>query len=251
MKKLGIAAAVFACTLLLAAPAEAKKIKSPSAAEKLAKKKVKAAVVTEVDIDYENGARVYDVSLIKGKKEYTLKYRASNGKLIEYEWDTQGIIKPYSGRKTKSRAAIKKLAKKQVKKAKISRISKQYDDGVTEYKVKMKKGSKQYKLVFHAKTGKLLEYEWKIVKKSSSSKKYIGVAKAKSIALKKVPGAKVIKVEYEKLPGAKVIKVEYDKDDGVAVYEVELVKGSMEYDLTIHAKSGKILEYDSDSRYDD
>ncbi|MCH5251767.1 MAG: PepSY domain-containing protein [Lachnospiraceae bacterium] len=239
MRKSGILAVAFACAVLLVpASAEAKKLTNPAAAQKLAQKKVKSATVTEVDTDYENGTLVYDVDMIKGKREYNLKYRASDGKLIEYEWDTNGIIKSYENRKNKTRSAIKKKAKKQVTKAKITSLSFRYDDGVAGYKVKLKKGNKQYKLVYHAKTGKLLEYEWKIVKKSSSSTKYIGAAKAKSIALKKVPGAKVIKVEY-------------DKEDGVPVYEVELVKGNMEYELTIHAKSGKILEFDSESRDDD
>ena len=69
--------------------------------------------------------------------------------------------------------------------------------------------------------------------KKSSSSKYIGVPKAKSIANKKVPGAQVVKVEY-------------DNDDGIPVYEVEMIKGNMEYELKIHAKTGKILEYEQD-----
>lgn len=233
MKKLRIFMTLFVCTvLLLPVAAEAKKITGPGAAKKLAKSKVKSAVVTEVDTDYENGGLVYEVSLSKGKREYNLKYRASNGKLLEYEWETEGIIKQYRSRKNMSKSKIKKKAKKYVKKAKITSTRLKYDDGLAEYKVKLKKGSKKYSLTYHAKTGKLLEYKWEIVKKTSSNK-YIGVPKAKSIAKKKVPGATIIKVEY-------------DKDDGVPVYDVEMMKGSVEYELKIHAKTGKILEYEMD-----
>ncbi len=233
MKRLGTFLALFMCAVLLfPAAATAKKISGPAAAKKLAKQKVKSAVVTEVDVDYENGGLLYEVTLIKGSREYNLKYRASDGKLMEYEWETEGIIKQYQSRKNLSKAKIKKKAKKQVKKAKINSVRLKYDDGLAEYKVKMKKGSKKYSLTYHAKTGKLLDYEWEIVKKSSSSK-YIGVPKAKSIANKKVPGAQVVKVEY-------------DKDDGIPVYEVEMIKGNMEYELKIHAKTGKILEYEQD-----
>lgn len=233
MKRLGTFLALLLCAvLLIPTMAAAKKISSPEAAKKLAKNKVKSAVVTEVDVDYENGGLLYEVTLYKGNREYNLKYRASDGKLMEYEWDTEGIIKQYNSRKNKSKSAIRKKAKKQVKNGKITSIRLKYDDGLAEYKVKMKKGSKKYGLTYHAKTGKLLEYDWEIVKKSSSSK-YIGVPKAKSIAKKKVPGAQIIKVEY-------------DNDDGIPVYEVEMIKGSMEYELKIHAKTGKILEYEKE-----
>ena len=48
------------------------------------------------------------------------------------------------------------------------------------------------------------------------------------------------------MPGAQFVKVEFDNDDGVPVYEIEMRSGRVEYDLTIHAKTGKILEYDQD-----
>lgn len=236
MRKTEIFLVLAVCAMLvLPTAAEAKKLTGPAAAKKLAKSKVKSAIVTEVDTDYENGGLVYDVSLLKGKREYTLKYRASDGKLMEYEWDTEGIIKSYENKKNIAKAKIKAKARKYVKKAAINSIALQYDDGLAEYKVRMKKGAKKYTLKYHAKTGKLLEYKWELVKKSSSSAKYIGVAKAKAIAKKKVPGAQINSVEFE-------------KDDGVPVYEVEMVKNNVEYDLTIHAKTGKILTYESDIR---
>ena len=43
-----------------------------------------------MDVDYENGGLLYEVTLIKGSREYNLKYRASDGKLMEYEWETEG-----------------------------------------------------------------------------------------------------------------------------------------------------------------
>lgn len=234
MKRFGTFLTLFlSAVLMIPTVASAKKIASPEAAKKLAKNKVKSAVVTEVDVDYKNGGLLYEVTLVKGNREYNLKYRESDGKLMEYEWETEGIIKQYQSRKNLSKAKIKKKAKKQVKKAKITSVRLKYDDGLAEYKVKMKKGSKKYSLTYHAKTGKLLDYEWEIVKKASSSSKYIGVPKAKAIAKKKVPGAQIIKVEY-------------DKDDGIPVYEVEMIKGNMEYELKIHAKSGKILEYEKE-----
>lgn len=208
----------------------AQKITSVSQAKKKALNKVKNAVVTEVDKDYENGKLVYEITLVKGTKKYDITYRASNGKLVNYGWEER----EQTGNNTNiiSKSACKKLARSKVKKAKIQSVSKKYDDGIYVYVVKMKKGSKKYTLEYAAGTGKLLEYEWKLVSKTSSST-YIGTSKAKKIALAQVTGATLVKIEF-------------DKDDGVPVYEAELTKGQYEYEITIHAKTGKVLEIDKD-----
>lgn len=209
--------------------AYAEKITSIRQAEKKALKEVKNAVVKEVDMDYEKGTMVYEIQLVKGTREYDITYRASDGKMIAYGWEELGVS-PSDNRKIMSESKCRKLAQKKVKKGKITSIVRKYDDRVVIYKVKMKQGNKKYELKYHARTGKLLEYEWEItVKKTSKNENYIGVDKAKSIAL-------------EKVPDAVVVKVEFDKDDGVPVYEVELVKDEFEYEIKIHAKTGKILE---------
>lgn len=216
----------------------AKKITSIRQAEKKALKEVKGATVTEIDTDYENGTMVYEIQLVKGTREYDITYRAHDGKKIAYGWEEYNTGQ-YSDKKIMSEKKCRSLALKEVKKGKITSLVRKYDDGVVIYKVKMTKGSKKYELKFNARTGKLLEYQWEIViKKTANKNTYIGVDKAKSIALKKVPGAVVVKVEF-------------DKDDGVPVYEVELVKDEFEYEIKIHAKTGKVLEIDKDYIDDD
>lgn len=218
-----------------AVTAGAKKIGSFSAAKKKALKKVPSATVTELDTDMENGVLVYDVELLKKNKEYKLKYRASDGKLLEYGWETVNPAITNQNKKDLSRTAIKKKAKQQVKGATIRSTKLKYDDGISQYKIKLTKGNKNYELVYNSKTGKLLDYEWEIVLKSSSSSKnsYIGVEKAKSIALSKAPDATVVKVEF-------------DKDDGVAVYEIDMVEGMYEYEVKINAKTGKIIKFEKE-----
>ena len=237
MKEIGrrcAAVIMILCSVVAVLPVnvQAKKISSISAAKKLARNKVKGAVVTEVDTDYENGTIVYDIELHKGKREYSLEYRASDGKLMEYKWELTYQNPSHVSRKV-NKAAIRSAAKKQVKKAKI--ISVVLDDDLykPEYDVVMKKGNKRYELSFNAHSGKVVEYAWKITASKKAKTTYIGLAKAKSIASKKVPGAQFVKVEF-------------DKDDGVAVYEVEMRKGRMEYEMKIHAKTGKILDYEAD-----
>lgn len=243
MKKRNIAATVFLAicfmfTSIIFVPstAYAKSISTIDQAEKLAKKKVKGAKVVEVDADYEKGVFVYEVKLTKGKKEYDLTYRASDSKLISYGWEIHSwYVSQGEGvcGNAISRSRCKRLAKKQVPGGKILSVVKKRSDGIDIYKVKMNKGSKKYELEFHACTGKLIEYDWELTSKSNSGNKYIGAEKAKLIAL-------------EKTGGGVVTKVEFDNDDGVPVYEVEIIKDNYEYEVKVHAKTGKILEIDMD-----
>jgi uncharacterized membrane protein YkoI len=49
----------------------------------------------------------------------------------------------------------------------------------------------------------------------------------------------------------KFTKQKSDIDDGVSIYEVEFTSGETKYEYDIDAASGKILDRDTDSIYDD
>ncbi|MBO4998702.1 MAG: PepSY domain-containing protein [Lachnospira sp.] len=211
---------------------KAEKISSLNQAEKKALKEVKDAVVTDTDMDIKNGETVYEVTLFKGTKEYEIVYRAKDGKKMEYSWEDKDIASVDQS-KTLSKKQCKKLAKAKVKGATLLSLTSKTDDGVSVYKVKLKKGSKKYTLEYLVNGKKLIEYKWELTKNQSSSSQYIGASKAKSIALEKVPGGNVTECKFE-------------KDDGVPVYEVEIICDGYEYEITIHAKSGKVLEMEKD-----
>ena len=70
----------------------------------------------------------------------------------------------------------------------------------------------------------------------------ISKGKAKRIAANDA-GFKKADVEFR--------KCKLDLDDGIQEYEVEFVQGETEYDYSIDAATGDILEKDSESVYDD
>lgn len=212
---------------------EAKQIQSLEAAKQAAKKQVPSAQTTKAEMDTDNGTTVYEVSLRKGSKEYSLKFRASDGKLLEYEWELPNTSYSIQSKKNLAQSKIQKKALKQVKNARVKSIVLKTDDGLQEYKVVLTKGKRQYKLLYNAKNGKLLEYEWKLISSVSSSSSKISEEKARSIALAKAPGASITKFEL-------------DNDDGKTVYEIELRKGAYEYEIKIDAKTGNILEFETD-----
>lgn len=232
-KVMAVALAFMAVSVINGADnVSAKSINSFSAAKKAALKEVKGAQVIETDTDMENGVFVYDIELLKKNKIYTLQYNSKTGALIEYGWEIN--TKPYQNGKQMSKSAIQKKALKKVKNASVINIHMDYDDGVSEYDVKLQKGSKRYELVYNASSGKLLEYKWETVNTGTSkASKYIGVTKAKNIALKKAPNATIVKCEF-------------DNDDGMQVYDISMVEGIYEYDVTINAKTGTIMEFEKD-----
>lgn len=212
--------------------ADAKKITSISQAEKKAAKKVKHATVTEAEVDSEHGEQVYEISLRKGTRKYEVKYRARDGKNLHYSWEEKDIASVDST-KILTRRECKRLAKKKVKRGKITSLRKKYDDGIPVYKVKLKKGSKKYTLEYLIEGKKLIEYEWDFIVKKDKAKDYISSEQAKKIALGKVPGGKVLKCKLE-------------KEDGVPQYEVEILSGDYEYEIAVHAKTGKILKIEKE-----
>lgn len=72
---------------------------------------------------------------------------------------------------------------------------------------------------------------------SEPASKYIGIDKAKSIALKDA-GLNASEVKFT--------KAKLDKDDGTAVYELEFYTGNTEYEYEINASTGTIRDKDFD-----
>jgi uncharacterized membrane protein YkoI len=74
----------------------------------------------------------------------------------------------------------------------------------------------------------------------SANTEYIGAEKAKEIALADA-GLKSTEVKFARA------RLEFD--DGIYEYDVEFYKGSTEYDYSVDALTGKILEKDFDAEY--
>ena len=70
-----------------------------------------------------------------------------------------------------------------------------------------------------------------------TTKKTISEQEAKDIALEHAGLAQ------DQVTG---LRAEYDRDDGRPEWDVEFREGRTEYDYTIHAETGRILEWDKD-----
>ena len=72
---------------------------------------------------------------------------------------------------------------------------------------------------------------------SGNGSTYIGVDKAKSIAVGHA-GFSLSDVQFS--------KAKLENDDGHTVYEIEFYQGDVEYDYTINAATGAVMEFDAE-----
>ncbi len=107
-------------------------------------------------------------------------------------------------------------------------------------------GYTEYDYEIDAATGKIVSYDYDAENYTPSQNTNtnanvkISEAAAKQTALARVPGA----------AAANIYKFKLDFDDGRWEYEGEIRYGTMEYEFTIDANTGAIIEWDMESIYD-
>ncbi len=126
-----------------------------------------------------------------------------------------------------------------------------YDDGIALYDIEFYTSTHEYEYEINADSGKVHDKSVESLQDSTESKKdrtkeaenkdssgkYIGIDKAKTIAVNHA-GLSLSDVTFS--------KAKLDTDDGETVYDIEFYKGDIEYEYEIDASSGKILEHDAE-----
>ncbi len=132
------------------------------------------------------------------------------------------------------------------------KTKKDFDDGRWEYEIEFiassANGHLEYDYEIDAATGKILSYDYDaenyappvVTQPTPSGGKGISAETAKRTALARVPGATL----------ANLYEFKRDFDDGRWEYEGKIVYKTMEYEFTIDASTGAILEWDVESIYD-
>ena len=115
-----------------------------------------------------------------------------------------------------------------------------------EFVVNTGTGYTEYDYEIDAAAGKIVSYDYDAENytptqnTNTNANVKISEAAAKQTALSRVPGA----------TAANIYKFKLDFDDGRWEYEGEIRYGTMEYDFTIDANTGAIIEWDMESIYD-
>lgn len=218
------------------------------------------------NLDYDDGKAEYEIEFWKDSKEYDYEIDAVTGTILSYDYDIESYVIPVSHAKTSVQNVSTDKAASYITDAQAKTFALQhaglkesdvqfvnslldYDDGRAQYEVEFWKDNKEYDYEIDAVSGAVLGYDYDIESyaipstqsaPSTTANGYIADSQAKSIALQHA-GLKESAVS--------ALRCKFDYDDGRAEYEVDFRQGGLEYEYTIDASTGTILEYDMD--YDD
>lgn len=234
-----------------------------------------AANIEAVDADISSatlsevaGVICYKVEFTSGDHAYSYSINAENGEVLEASYrdknaapaDSTQTDTPASGATTtpaqitpstststgavdeaKAQEIVLAHAGVNAADATITKSKLDYDDGRQVYELEWYANGAKYDYEVAVATGEIVNsgYEAKTVVGTGNSAT-VSEATAKQTALARVSGA----------TAANIYKFKLDFDDGRWEYEGEIRYGTMEYDFTIDANTGAIIEWDMESIYD-
>lgn len=203
-----------------------------------------------VERDYDDGQLEYEIEFYVGSTEYDYVISGVDGTILEQDVEQEGgshttrPTQPSTGsdigaEKAKSIALSHAgFTASQVQRLKVE---KDYDDGRLEYEVEFYAGTTEYDYTISGTDGTILKQDKEEHGGSQTTQPSagsdIGAEKAKSIALSDA-GFTASQVQD--------LQVEKDNDDGRLEYQVEFRVNGTEYEYTISAADGTILERDID-----
>ena len=270
---------------------------TPEVAKSIMLNKVPGANILEFSYDGDDKTPKYDGTLIKDNYEYEVDVNAKTGQIIKFEKEaifthnsngnannasantqqstTQQSTTQNNNASTTRKAYIGESKAKSIMLNKVpgATISKFYldNDATPEYDGELIKGDYEYDISVDAVTGEIREFSKERIRNynnptinnststnsntnannnvatnnngSTTNRTYIGESKAKSIMLSKVPGATIRGFHFD--------------NDSTPEYEAELIKDGYEYDISVNALTGEIIEFSKeriepydDDRYD-
>lgn len=133
--------------------------------------------------------------------------------------------------------------------AKFTKIKLEKENGIYEYEIEFFANSKEYDYSINAVNGAILEKDVDSVREPTTAAKVSTTAAPKPTSgLISINQAKEIALSHAGLGENEVVfkKVKLEKDDGIYEYEVEFQKGFFEYEYSINAKSGEIIDFEKE-----
>lgn len=241
---------------------QAEKMISLQEAKQVATEKVKGGIVTEIELDEDDGRYHFDVDLKDGKYEYDLEVDAFTGEIIKFEKEADKNHKQVKSGKLLTKEEAIAIAKKRAS-GTVQEIELDEDDGRKEYDIEMRDGEFKYEFELDAVTGEFLEFE-KERYQSTQNQVKVQTEKVAASTLKVVEPTtekKAVKLVDDKKSNKKtmltkeqVIAIakqhasgmvtDFELDDNV--YEIEMEDGGIEYELDIDAFTGAILSFERD-----
>ena len=223
----------------------------------------------KIGLDTHNGAMVYDVEFTTDSYEFDCDVNAKTGEIVKFEKEYNGGAPAVSAQPNTAQPNTNQTAGEiTVEEAKTIALShagltadavtfvkakQDYDDGRLVYEIEFVttsgNGYLEYDYEIEAATGSILSYDYDAesytpqpttTAPSTTTGALIEEATAKLTAVDQVPGASTSDIYGWKL----------DYDDGRWEYEGKIIYNQMEFEFTIDAATGAVIEWDVESIYD-
>ena len=223
----------------------------------------------KIGLDTHNGAMVYDVEFTTDSYEFDCDVNAKTGEIVKFEKEYNGGAPAVSAQPNTAQPNTNQTAGEiTVEEAKTIALShagltadavtfvkakQDYDDGRLVYEIEFVttsgNGYLEYDYEIDAATGSILSYDYDAesytpqpttTAPSTTTGALIEEATAKLTAVDQVPGASTSDIYGWKL----------DYDDGRWEYEGKIIYNQMEFEFTIDAATGAVIEWDVESIYD-
>jgi uncharacterized membrane protein YkoI len=224
-----------------------------------------AVTFTEAKLDIDDLIKHYDVEFYSSANKYDYEINAATGVIVEKSVEaiktpaqsanTQAPVAPANDAKTdigldKAKTIALNDAGLAAAAVTFTEARQDFDDMIKHYDIEFFTAENKYDYEINAATGAIIEKSVEAIKApvqstnpktpaapANEAKTYIGVDKAKSIALTHA-GLSAGSVSFS--------KAKLDDDDGRIIYEIEFYVGNTEYDYEIDAYTGSIIEFDID-----
>ena len=209
--------------------------------------------------DWDDGVRIYEVEFYTASQEYDYEIHAETGDILsrdrEAEWNGTAASGSSNTGSTGSTGSTASASTTDIGEAKAKSVAlshagisesstsyiyakKDWDDGRWVYDVEFWADGKEYDYEILASNGTILsydydaEYQWS--GSSSTSGDTISTEKVKSIVTDRAGVSGTFR------------ELKLERDDGRTVYEGEMRSGRTDYEFTIDAYTGAVLEWDTD-----
>ena len=233
------------------------------------------ATITKSKLDYDDGRQVYEIEWYANGAKYDYEIAVATGEIVNSGYEAKTVVgtgnnaapadstqpdttasgatttsvqttpstKASTGTVDEAKAQEIALAHAGVKAADatITKSKLDYDDGRQVYEIEWYANGAKYDYEIAVATGEIVNsgYEAKTVV-GTGNNATVSEATAKQTAIARVSGATEKDIYEWKL----------DYDDGRPEYEGKIIYGGTEYEFTIDANTGAIIEWDMESIYD-
>ncbi len=223
----------------------------------------------KIGMDTHNGTMVYDVEFTTDSYEFDCDVNAKTGEIVKFEKEYNSVAPAVSAQPDAAQPNTNQTAGEiTVEEAKtialehagltadavtFVKAKQDYDDGRLVYEIEFVttsgNGYLEYDYEIDAATGSILSYDYDAesytpqpmtTTPSTATGALIDEATAKLTAVNQVPGASTSDIYEWKL----------DYDDGRWEYEGKIIYNQMEFEFTIDAATGAVIEWDVESIYD-